>query len=220
MNEVTFDQVCQATGKTNAEIAEAAQVGEQTIKTYRKTNKPSQSAKDAVAVLLTPSQDGAQAYREAALAQVGDLPPAETPIPIPIVDDKFAAFQPLGAMSVDREFIVTDFKDNEDWHFLHIYDYQPGGEARVNADKAKCLAGDEIGVYGVAHEFSSTYVVMKCPRVHYLAREERDIAKAAAEWPSNRPLDKGETGVSTSVKREDRFIQGAAGVPLGEPVSA
>lgn len=190
----TFTQLCEATGKTNEEIAEKAGLKLETLLHYQKINKPSLSAKNAVAEIL----------QELGIRH--DDAPEE---------DKFAEFSTL---SVDREAIPKDFTDDEDWHFVHCYDFQPGGDARVNADVAMLKAGDEFGRYGEAHKFSDNYIVMKCPRSHYLKREARDQKAAADAWPTNSAVE-GE-GISTKVEKGQRFIQGSAGVPTGEPVSA
>ena len=190
MSELTFDQLCASTGKTDAELAELMNVKESTVAVYRKTNKPSSSAKDALAGVLTGS-----------------------------TEDKFASFSAT-ALNVDREVIPTDFKDTDEWHFLQCRDSSEGGRERVAQDVATCQAGDEIGRYGIAHKFSDNFYVMKCPMAHHLAREKRDIQAAAEAWPKSQTLAPGQTGTSTKVEKGERVLQGAAGMPTGEPVAA
>lgn len=191
MSEATFEQICDSTGKTDEEIAEKACIKVETLEHYKKTNKPSLSAKNAVAALLIDKNENKEV-------------PAE--------------FLPT-TLSVDREPIPRDYTDNDEWHFMHIYDFQPGGTERVNADVQMLKAGDEIGRYGEVHRFSPTYVVMRCPISHYWAREKRDQQKAADAWPKDLALEKGQTGTTTQTKRETRFIEGPAGVPTGEPIA-
>lgn len=198
---MTFKELCAATGKTNEEIADKACVKVTTLEHYQKTDSPSLSAKNAVASLL---QEMGMQHQE---------PPDE-----PQKEDQADKFAEFSTLAVDREPIPKDFQDDEDWHFVHVYDHQPGGDVRVRADIAMLQAGDEFGRYGVAHKFSDSYVVMKCPRAHYLKREARDQQTAASAWPVTKEAQ-GD-GVSTKVEKGQRFVQGAAGIPTGEPIPA
>lgn len=203
MSEVTFAQLCEATGKTDEEIGELAGVKPGTVKAYRKTNKPSHALKDAVGRLLAGT-------------------PMETPIVAPA-----PSMPSMEAIAIDREMIPTDFEDNEDWHFVRCQDSGPGGTERVRADVAQLKAGitqkggkggNVYCRYSEAHRFSDNFVVMKCPMAQYLGLESAAQAHAAAQWPESQ---KGSgDGISTETKRETRFIEGAAGAPTGEPVSA
>jgi len=191
MSDLTFKQACEATGKTNAEIAELAGVKESTVEMYQKTDKPSQALKTVVAELL------------------GGKPNPET-----------TDFQTL---SVDRERVPGDYEDNDEWHYLHVRDSSPGGRDAVAAQVAQLQAGivQEAGHgkrvtirYGIAHKFSDTYVVMRCPQDEFRALEVAAVTKSKVVWEEQKANSEA-GGLSTTIRREERFIQAP-----GEPALA
>lgn len=201
--EPTFAQLCEATGKTDAELGALAGVKAGTVRNYRATNKPSKALEDVVGRLLAGMRMETPSEVQAAPVTA---PPSMAPI------------------AIDREAIPSDFEDNEDWHFLRIQDSGPGGIEKVRAEVAQAKAGYPFRMggrvlrYGEAHRFSDNFVVMRCPMSDYLDYEASAQAHAASQWPSSQKGD-GD-GISTETKRETRFIEGSAGRPTGEPVTA
>lgn len=193
MNEITFDQLCQTTGKTDAELGELAGVKASTVATYRKTNKPSQSLRDAVASIL--SGEPVKQPSMGVIAVDREL------IPTDFTDNEdwhYVRIQDSGPGGTER--VRADAAQ-----------YKAGITQKGPHGK------DVYCRYDEAHRFSDNFVIMKCPMSQYLSLESAAQAHAASQWPETTKTT-GD-GISTKTERETRFIEGGK-LPTGEPIAA